>query len=256
MGRRIWCHHLLRNWDAAKAALAAFEHHHGNTFAYPLERGLHLLYLGQLEESHEQLVLSRDRGTRGSSFYHYSLVRLAEQLLCARRFEESIEQIEVILSENPSGIGAQGHEQPLFRMAVALEQLGRFREALSALNRASDLLFGEKTGRAPWIPSSEVEMSIWLPAAIGMVYAAMGNQDKAREALDGARTCPKNRGGQSARAVLCFRMGRLDEGFEALDLAIDNHDWFILTIKTHPWFDPVRDDPRFAQALERMNLSD
>ena len=255
MGRRIWCHHLLRNWDAAKAALAAFEHHHGDTFAYPRYRGLHLLYLGDLDESHEELKRSCERGVSGSSFYHYGLLRLAEQLLCARRFEESIEQIEVILSENPSGIGAEGQEEPLFRMAIALEQLGRFPEALSALNRASDLLFGEKTGKAPWIPSGEVEMSIWLPAAIGMVHAAMGNQDKAREALDSARTCPKNRGGQAARAVLCFRMGRLDEGFEALDLAIDNHDWFILTIKTHPWFDPVRDDPRFAQALERMNLS-
>jgi TolB-like protein/Tfp pilus assembly protein PilF len=256
MGRRIWCHHLLRNWDAAEIALEAFQAQHGETFAYPRYRGLHLLYLGRIEESHAQLVLSCDRGISGSSFYHSSLVDLARQLLCARRFEESIEQIETILSENPSGIGAQGREEPLFRMAIALEQLGRFPEALSALAQASDLLFVEKTGRVPWIPSSEVEMSVWVPAAIGMVHAVAGNLDKAHTALDGARTCPKNRGGQSARAVLCFRMGLLDEGFEALDLAIDNHDWFILTIKTHPWFDPVRDDPRFVEALKRMNLSD
>lgn len=255
MGRRIWCHHLLRDWDTAEEDIKAFGKHHGEALIYPRYRGLHLLYLGQFEESHELLVRSCDRGISGSSFYHSSLVDLARQLICARRFEESIEQIELILSENPSGIGAQGHEEPLFLMGIALEQLGRLAEALSILSRASDLLFAETTGRAPWIPSSEVEMSVWVPAAIGMVRAAQGDMDEAREALIGARTCPQNRGGQAARAVLCFRMGRFDEGFEALDLAVDNHDWFVLTIKTHPWFDPVRDDPRFAAVLERMNLT-
>lgn len=48
----------------------------------------------------------------------------------------------------------------------------------------------------------------------------------------------------------------LDEGFEAFDLAVSNHDWFMLLIQTHPWFDPVRDDPRFTLVLERMNLAE
>jgi len=134
--------------------------------------------------------------------------------------------------------------------------LGRTDEAIESLQRAYSFLFGSRIGHEPWVPSSEKEMTVWVPAAIGMVHAAAGNSNGVREALDGLRTCPKNRGGQSARAVLCFRMGLLDEGFEALDLAVANHDWFILTIKTHPWFDPVRDDPRFDAVLERMDLAD
>jgi len=257
MGRRIWCHHLLRNWDAAKAALAAFEIQHGNTFAYPRCYGLQLLYLGDLDGANKELLRSCEKGTPGSSFYHYTLQKHAEQLICARKFDAAADLIELILSENPRGTGAQGLEEPLFQKAIALEQIGRYEEALSALNRAAESLFAEQTGKVPWIPAGETEMTVWIPAATGMVHSAMGDTCGVEDALEASRGLPtRNRGGQSARAVLCFRMGLLDEGFEALDLAVANHDWFILTIKTHPWFDPIRDEPRFADVLHKMNLSD
>jgi TolB-like protein/Tfp pilus assembly protein PilF/DNA-binding winged helix-turn-helix (wHTH) protein len=256
MGRRIWCNHLLRNWEAADAAIKEFCHQHGESQQCPRHRGLHLLYLGKLDESHTFLQLACERGIAGSSFHHADLLRLAKHLICARRFDESIEQIDRILLENPSGMGERGHVMPLFQLGVACEQLGRYDDALSALNRASGIFFAEKTGQEIWIPSGEYEMSIWIPAAMGMVHAAMGKSKGAQGALEGLRTCPENKGGQSARAVLCFRLGLVDEGFAALDLAVDNHDWFILTIKTHPWFDPVRADPRFAAILKRMNLAD
>ena len=50
--------------------------------------------------------------------------------------------------------------------------------------------------------------------------------------------------------------GAYDEDFGALDLALKNRDWFIQLIWTRPWFDPVRDDPRFCSVLKRMNLTE
>jgi tetratricopeptide (TPR) repeat protein len=256
LGRKIWCYYLLHDWKKAHAWLRTSKRHHGKLLTYSRYEGAHYLYLGRLEKSRASLERACERGTEGSSFYHVFVVQLAEHFICARDFEASITLIEKIVEENPDGLGAQGIVEPLFQLGIAHEQLGRYNEALAALHRAYEFLFAPKIGQEPWKPSSEKELTIWIPAAIGMVHAAMGDLPEAQAALDGLRTCPENRGGQSARAVLCFRMGLLDEGFEALDLAVANHDWFILTIKTHPWFDPVRDDPRFAAVLKRMNLAD
>ena len=256
LGRKIWCHHLLHDWDGARSWLRISKRHHGHLPNYLRYEGVHYLYLDQLDRSRASLEAACARGVEGSSFFHGFATQLAETLICMRKFEESVSVLEQVLEQNPTGLGAQGISEPLFHLGIALEQSGRRDEALAALRRGYEFLFGSRIGLEPWKPSSEKELSVWIPAAIGMVNAATGDHSEAQEALEGLRTCPRNRGGQSARAVLCFRMGLLDEGFEALDLAVENHDWFILTIKTHPWFDPARDDPRFDAVLERMNLAD
>ena len=257
LGRKVWCYHLLHDWEQAGAWLQTLKHHHADLPNVSGTEGVHYLYLGKMDRSRASLERACDQSTPGSSFSHGFMSNLAEYFICARDFEASIVWLERILTENPDGQGALGISEPLFQLGVAYEQLGRNDEALASLRRAYEFLFASRIGQEPWVPSSEREMSVWIPAAIGMVHASMGDMDQAEAALEASRGLPRrNRGGQSARAVLCFRMGLLDEGFEALDLAIDNHDWFILTIKTHPWFDPVRDDPRFAQVLKRMNLAD
>ena len=255
LGRKVWCYHLLHDWEQAHAWLQTLKHHHAGLPNVSRIEGAHYLYLGQMDRSRASLERACDQSTPGSSFSHNFMDQLAEHFICARDFDASIMLLERILTENPDGQGAVGIAEPLFHLGIAYEQLNRPDEALASLRRAYEFLFASKIGQEPWVPSSEIEMSVWIPTAIGMVHAAMGDAEKAHDALDGSRTCPKNRGGQSARAVLCFRMGLLDEGFEALDLAVENHDWFILTIKTHPWFDPVRDDPRFEAVLQRMNLT-
>jgi len=255
--RMVWCNHLTYRWSTAARWLSELERLHGNLPQHPANLGLHLLYLGDLDSSYETLQRACEAASDGTSFLHYYMEWLAHSLTCARQYREAVALLKQVIEDSPFARGLeQGHVRPLFRMAVALELDGCPKDALEALERASELNFSPETGQTIWAPSGERHMSIWVPAAIGMVHAAMGDLGKAREALDGARTCPKDRGGQSARAVLCFRLGLLDEGFEALNLAIDNHDWFILTIKTHPWFDPVRGDPEFSKALGRVNLSD
>jgi len=255
--RQVWCCHLTYAWDKAARWLSELERFRGDLPQYPANLGLHELYLGDLPSSQCTLRRACDLAPANTSFLHSYMESLAQSLICARRCREAAALLKQAIEDTPFAYGLQqGHVIPLFWMAMALELDGRSRDALTALTRASELNFASRSGQAIWIPSAEVQMNIWLPVAIGMVHAAMDNLDKAHAALDGARSCPKNRSGHSARAVLCFRLGLLDEGFEALDLAVRNHDWFILTIKTHPWFDPAREDPRFARVLERMGLAD
>jgi len=255
MTRRIWCNHLLHRWKEADSAIAEFGRVHGEKPQFPMHRGIHLLYLGQLAESRSYLQRACALDSPGSSFYHRDLLWLGQVALCSGRFDEALQGAMSVLRDIPSRVGVMDHVFPLFRLGEAYDVLGKHEDALAALTQASAILFAPKTGQTPWVPSGEQEMAIWIPAAIGMVHAAMGHEEDAQAALAGLRTCPVNRAGQSARAVLCFRRGLLEEGFEALNLAVENHDVFILLIKTHPWFDPVRDDPRFADILARMNLA-
>ena len=54
------------------------------------------------------------------------------------------------------------------------------------------------------------------------------------------------------RAVICTGLGEKDKAFEWLEKAYDEH--FIIVIKVHPAYDPLRSDPRFRDLLRRVNL--
>ena len=49
-------------------------------------------------------------------------------------------------------------------------------------------------------------------------------------------------------------MGEKDKAFAELDKSIEQHDSWFKWAKVEPLFDPIRDDPRFAGLLKRMNL--
>lgn len=50
-------------------------------------------------------------------------------------------------------------------------------------------------------------------------------------------------------------MRETDKGFEWLNVGYTRHDWTMGGIKWDPAFDPVRDDPRFQELIEKMNLT-
>jgi hypothetical protein len=47
-----------------------------------------------------------------------------------------------------------------------------------------------------------------------------------------------------------------DAAFAWWDRAVEARDPIIMPIKTFPFFDPVRGDPRYGALLRRMNLAD
>jgi len=49
-------------------------------------------------------------------------------------------------------------------------------------------------------------------------------------------------------------LGETDEAFAWLHKAIDARDHMMTPIKTYWFLDPIRDDPRFAALLRKMNL--
>ena len=95
---------------------------------------------------------------------------------------------------------------------------------------------------------------------LAQLKAREGDQEAARELV--ARV-----GGDlvdsSWSGIIYAMIGDRDRAFEALDEALDGRPslWalyrsLLLYMKVGPWFDLIRSDPRFEGLLRRMNLLD
>jgi hypothetical protein len=54
-------------------------------------------------------------------------------------------------------------------------------------------------------------------------------------------------------AALCATIGETDEAFAWLERGDRDRDPLMVLLKAHPWFDPMRSDPRFQDLLRRIN---
>ena len=45
-----------------------------------------------------------------------------------------------------------------------------------------------------------------------------------------------------------------DQAFASLEEAYKEHSYILQWLKVHPYFDPLRDDPRFANLVHRVGL--
>jgi hypothetical protein len=55
-------------------------------------------------------------------------------------------------------------------------------------------------------------------------------------------------------AVVQLGLADHDRAIELLEQVYEDHPENLRHIKVRPWFDPLRDDPRFQSLLQRMNF--
>ncbi|MGH9814448.1 MAG: TPR end-of-group domain-containing protein [Candidatus Acidiferrales bacterium] len=89
----------------------------------------------------------------------------------------------------------------------------------------------------------------------GFVHGLAGNQKAARASLEHARRSALN-GYTPATfpAVVYGSIGDRDAAFRHLEDAFRAREWVLVTLKVAPYFDSLRDDPRFQDLLRRMKL--
>lgn len=150
-----------------------------------------------------------------------------------RDYERAIEQAQLVLTIDPN--------YPTAHVLVGVTRCAQenFAEAIPELRRCVEL-----SNRAP----------VWL-GWLGLGVAQSGDVTEARALLAQLHAAAE----QAYVPASCFAwihlgLCELDEAFAWMNRAVDERDPMMTPIRSYPFFDPIRADPRFAALLRKMNL--
>ena len=89
----------------------------------------------------------------------------------------------------------------------------------------------------------------------GVAYAKAGRRDKAEEMIARFRELAKKQYVPTCRiAAIYGALGEKDKAFEELTKAFEMRDWELFRLNVDTYWTPLRDDPRFAALVKRLNL--
>lgn len=160
------------------------------------------------------------------------LIRLV-MLLISYQHERTLEAARQLLELDPAAYWAH------LAMGSIYRDQGLFNKAVAAHRRAV-----QASGGTP-------AMLGWL----GHTLALSGNTSEARALLQSLYL--KAEGGYvppTSLAWIHLGLGEIDAAFEWLNRAVDACDQLLMAIKSYNFLDPIREDPRFAVLLRKMNL--
>jgi pentatricopeptide repeat protein len=187
-------------------------------------------------------------------------------LLCQGRSEEAVAWIQRGRALDPFGISGD-------RVSWILFQAHRYddaiRESHSALAIQPDsavslmglgfaLIANNRPADAISVLEKAVSLSPGSPAATGILiraYAQAGRRGDAirlLEELKRRRKAGYIPAGAFVNAYL--GLGDNEQAFYWLEQAYREQSNILQFLKTHPYFDPIRDDPRFAELVHRVGL--
>lgn len=214
---------LFRDWDSAASrrdfdrALAIDPH---NVLARHLY-GWCLTLSGEFDEALHQLREAEEI----EPFSHAHAVYTAPAYYFARRYDEALARTRETVERDPA-----------FWLAHVME--GRILEATGDL--AGAIACYEEARRA----------DDSVPESLGDLGRALGRAGRTSEA---AAILPRL---DSAPAFIVANvhlgLGKLEQTFAQLNAAIDERSWYVTWYRIDPMLDPLREDPRFAQLLERV----
>ncbi len=158
---------------------------------------------------------------------------LALMLYLGRLYEDAMEQVRISIEIDPGYFFNY-----VWAGMIRCEQ-GVFEEAIAVLRKAAQL-----SGDAPFALG-------WL----GMTLARSGDAEGARKVLAHlhamaaqAYVLP------TSFAWIHLGLGEIDQAFGWMERAIDDRDPIIIPIKSYPFLDCLRGDPRFHRLLRNMIL--
>ncbi len=154
-------------------------------------------------------------------------------LFHARRYDEAIRELRTVLTVEPQSPYA------LWHLGFALIGAEQFDEAIQILERAA----------------SVSHRSSGVLGVLAHAYARAGRRAEALRVLDELHR-RRQAGYVPAAAFLnaYLGLGDTEEAFTWLGHAAEERSNIMLFLKVHPFFDPLRGDPRFAAFLRRANF--
>lgn len=188
----------------------------------------HLGILGRFDEALAEI----DRARQLDPMSNIVAADRGVLLYFARRHDEAIEQLRSVLERAP--VHSRAH-----MIICAYVATGRFAEAEAQL----------ETWRG-------LEQGPWMGMFTAFVQGRQGRLDEARRAFAEMEEVNRTwkRVPHEMRTIAFLGMGRNEEAIAVLQAACRARNSFIVYIKADPIYDPLRDDPRFADLLRCVNL--
>ncbi len=163
----------------------------------------------------------------------YEDVNIGGILFQARRYDEAIRELRSVLAVEPKKPSA------LWSLGFALIGAKRFDEAIATLEKAA----------------SVSDRSSAVLGVLVHAYAGAGRRAEALRVLDELHG--RRKAGYVPPAAFLnayLGLGDKEEAFTWLERAAEERSNIMQFLKVHPFFDPLRGDPRFAAFLRRANF--
>jgi pentatricopeptide repeat protein len=160
-------------------------------------------------------------------------IDIAGILFAAHRFDEAIRESRSVLAVRPNDAGA------LWELGFDLIAGGQPEEAIPILEKALSL-----SDRSPGV------MGVLIRA-----YAHAGRRTDALRLLEELKRRQKTSYVPTAAFVNAYLgLDDKEQAFAWLERAYQEKSNILQFLKVHPYFDPLRDDPRLADLLRRVGL--
>jgi tetratricopeptide (TPR) repeat protein len=180
-------------------------------------RGRHEEAIAEMKRAMELDPLSLIQGANFAAVYMY-----------ARQYDNAVEQATKTYDLDHSFFAAQNW------LAHSYNAKGMHKEAIAIAEKSL---------------GSDFEMFPQL----GYAYAKLGQRQQSEDVLKQWLAKDKYISNYWV-AIVYTAMGDKDKAFEQLEKAYKAHDWFMERVKTDPFLDPLRDDPRMNDLLKRVGL--
>ncbi|REJ79310.1 MAG: hypothetical protein DWQ47_00790 [Acidobacteria bacterium] len=103
--------------------------------------------------------------------------------------------------------------------------------------------------------STDLRNNQHMLSFVAYAHAKLGRRDKAKEILTKFRELRRTEYADAFHmAVINVGLGDKDEAFADLEKAFADRSWFLHQVKATPLIEPLRDDPRYRDLLERMGF--
>ncbi len=217
------------DWDWARAEagfkraleldpnLAVTHYRYAWTFLSPMGR-------------HDEAIAEMKIAMEKEPLYLIQGANFAGVLMYARRFDEAVEQAKKTYDLDPNFIGGKNWLCHTYNLK------GMYSESLAISEKSLDS-----------------EMPFLSDAAFS--YAKTGQRDKALAIIERWKEAEGKRYVMNYWVAVAYAaLGDKDGAFAELEKSYQAHDWFLQRMKVDPFMDPLRDDPRFAEMVKRINL--
>jgi adenylate cyclase len=216
------------NWtEAEKAFKKAIELNPGFAIAYQLY-GRTLGFAGRYDEALIQLGKARELDPLSPVIVAYT----AQVYLFAKQYEKSEEVLQQALKLHPD------HPLILHNIGELRIAEGRYVEAIAPLKQ-----------------STEVSASAHYKAMLALAYARANHRAEATNILNQLLNSPDSGpvSGFNIAAVY-LALGDKEKAMSQLEQGYEQRDVWMKELKAWPWFDTLKNEPRYKDLIRRMNF--